>query len=149
MTEGELKAAAARMLGRRAMSEGELIKKLTEKGADETQARFAAAWLTDLGALDDVGYARAAAHRLRARGYGDYRVACELKRRLLPPEVIEEIMGEGAQDQSLIDREIEKRMRGKENDLQQLKKLSDALYRRGFGWDEINTAIKRYSEETD
>lgn len=149
MTESELKAAAACMLGRRAMSAGELIKKLMEKGADENQANYAAAWLTDIGALNDKNYARALIHRLQARGYGAYRVEGELKRRLIEPGTICEVMDEGGQDERLIDREIEKRMRGKPCERIQLKKLSDALYRRGFGWEEINAAIKRYSEETD
>ena len=70
-----IKTTAADLVGRRAMSRRDLEKKLQEKGASETEARYAGEWLEAIGALDDDtlfyfesrGFDRDAAERLMAR----------------------------------------------------------------------------------
>ena len=54
-----IKTTAADLVGRRAMSRRDLEKKLQEKGASETEARYAGEWLEAIGALDDGSIARA------------------------------------------------------------------------------------------
>ena len=54
-----IKTTAADLVGRRAMSRRDLEKKLQEKGASETEARYAGEWLEAIGALDDGAYAAA------------------------------------------------------------------------------------------
>ena len=54
-----IKTTAADLVGRRAMSRRDLEKKLREKGASETEARYAGEWLEAIGALDDGAYAAA------------------------------------------------------------------------------------------
>lgn len=53
----DVKAAAADLIGKRAMSRAALEKKLREKGASEAEARYAAEWLEAIGAIDDGDYA--------------------------------------------------------------------------------------------
>ena len=48
-----VKASAADLIGKRAMSRRDLEQKLQEKGASQAEARYAAEWLEAIGALDD------------------------------------------------------------------------------------------------
>ncbi len=49
-----VKATAADLIGKRAMSRASLEKKLKEKGASEADARYAAEWLEAIGAINDA-----------------------------------------------------------------------------------------------
>ena len=48
------KAAAADLVGRRAMSRRDLERKLREKGASEAEAHYAAEWMAAIGAINDA-----------------------------------------------------------------------------------------------
>lgn len=65
-----IKTTAADLVGRRAMSRRDLEKKLQEKGASETEARYAGEWLEAIGALDDGAYAAALVRHCGDMGYG-------------------------------------------------------------------------------
>lgn len=53
----DVKATAADLIGRRAMSRRDLERKLQEKGASQAEARYAAEWLEAIGAINDADYA--------------------------------------------------------------------------------------------
>ena len=76
------KAAAANMIGSRALSKKELTKRLIQKGNDEDDAQAAVDWLEDIGAVDDAGYAAALVRHYGGKGYGPARVKEELRRRV-------------------------------------------------------------------
>ena len=42
---------------------------------------------------------------------------------------------------------MEKKLRGGEPTRENLKKVSDYLARRGFGWEEISSALSRYGAD--
>ena len=44
---------------------------------------------------------------------------------------------------------IEKKLAGKQPDQKELKKVSDALARRGYNWSDISAALRRYGAECD
>jgi len=69
----ETRAKGAEMIGRQMLSKKELTGRLVKKGAEEKDARDAADWLEDLGAVDDAAYAAALARRCAAGGYGRLR----------------------------------------------------------------------------
>ena len=41
------------------------------------------------------------------------------------------------------------RLRGGEDDPKQIKKVSDALCRRGFSWEEIRSGLRRYGAQEE
>ena len=49
-----VKATAADLIGKRAMSRASLEKKLKEKGASEADARYAAEWLEAIGVIESI-----------------------------------------------------------------------------------------------
>ena len=79
-----IKTTAADLVGRRAMSRRDLEKKLREKGASETEARYAGEWLEAIGALDDGAYAAALVRHCGDMGYGPRRAREKLREKGVP-----------------------------------------------------------------
>lgn len=79
---------ALEYLSRRAMSRKELEKKLTDKGYDEEDAAYCAAWLAERGLIDDAGYAGRRRPALQCQGYGPGRIRSELSRRRHRPRYV-------------------------------------------------------------
>ncbi len=142
------RARALDLLSRRAMSEKELFDKLVSKGEDERAAAETVAWLVQNRLLDDESYAAALARHYTARGYGAGRVRQELQRRGLDRSLWDEAMGQASPAHDRIDKFIAARLKDPE-DRDQVRKVSAALARRGFGWDEIREALASFRAELD
>jgi len=77
---------AVRMLGRRALTSGELLHRLAEKGFDAVAAEQAVEKARDRGFLDDDAIARRMAERLiLEKAYGRRRADDDMRRRRLDP----------------------------------------------------------------
>ncbi len=142
------RAKAAAMIGTRALTEKELKKRLSEKGISEEDAKEASSWLRDIGALDDAEYARSLVHRCAAKGYGEARIKDEFYKRGVPRELWEEALSGYTANEESIDRLLRAKLKNGA-DRKEMKKASDALFRRGFSWDEIREAISRYNSNTE
>ena len=140
-------AAAARVISHRPVSKNELVDKLRQKGEDLALAEEAADRLEELGAIDDGQYAVTVARHYAARGYGPGRVKSELSRRRVPREYWDEAIAAMPQDDEAIYALLKKSMRGEAPDRKSMKRAGDALYRRGFSWEQISAACSRYEQE--
>ncbi len=140
------KAQAANIIGSRALSKHDLEKRLMKKGADEADAKAAADWLEDIGAVDDASYAAALARHYGERGYGPARVREELRRRGVPRELWDAALEELPDSGEVLDALIQKRCKGDLSDPKERKRTCDALLRRGFSWGEVRSAMGRYAE---
>ncbi len=138
------RARALRLLGTRPMSRHELTDKLTEKGETPEDVQSAVDYLEGLGYLDDAQYAASLVRHYAGKGYGPGRVRQELYRRGVPKELWEDALAELPEDTEAIDALIDRRLRGAEPDRKELKRLTDMLLRRGYGWGEIKSALSRY-----
>ena len=137
------RASAARMVGRRALSREELQRKLIQKGASEEDASDAADWLEDIGAIDDAGYAAMLARHYGERGYGPGRVREELRRRGIDRELWEDALAELPEPEEAIAAFLQRKA-GDLSDRREVKRLTDALLRRGFQWGDICNALRRF-----
>lgn len=167
--QSKLNARAVELLSARPMSRKELVDKLSaparrrrKPGEDvpepgpETLAREreslrrgaekAADRLEELGLLNDGEYARTVVRHYSAKGYGVRKLRDELYRRGVPRELWEDALAELEPDTSGIDRLLAQKLRGAEPTRENLKRASDYLARRGFGWEEISAAIERYRD---
>lgn len=142
----KVKAQAAGMIGRRALSKSELQRRLIRGGAAEADAQAAADWLEDIGAVDDPAYAAAVVRDYGRRGYGPARIREELCRRGVPRELWEVALEELPDSEDILDDLIRKRCRGDLSDPREVKRLSDGLLRRGFSWSQVKEALSRYTE---
>ena len=143
-----LKGKALEILSRRPLSAKELNDKLIQKGADPKSAAACVRWLLDQRLLDDESYAAAVARHYAARGYGPGRIRQELSRRGVPRDYWDEALGQRPDNTEKIDKLIAARLHDPE-DRDEVRKVTAALFRRGFGWDEIRAALARFSAEAE
>ncbi len=161
----KLNERAVALLSARAMSRKELVDKLStpvrrrkkpgeeapapdpetlerealRRGAEEVAGR-----MEELGLLNDREYAAAIVAHYTAKGFGARKLRDELYRRGVPREHWEDALGEADRDQDQLDELVRRKLRGAEPTRENLKKVSDYLARRGFGWEEISAALERY-----
>ena len=145
----ESRVKAARLASGRMMSRKELTDKLSRKGIDPDTAEETADWLESLGAVDDAAYAGIIARHYAPSGYGSGRVRQELQKRGVPRELWDDVLSQLPDSADAIDRFLQKKLSGRTPDRAMLKKLSDALLRRGFSWSDIRPALNRLGEEID
>ena len=151
----ELRLASGRALAReralelvsqRQMSRRELETKLCQKGVDPETASYCGAWLLDRGLLDEAAYAAAVVRHYAAKGYGAGRVRSELGRRGVDRALWDEAVEQMPAADEKLHKFIAARLKDP-NDREQLRKIGAALFRRGYSWEEIRTALRRYSDE--
>lgn len=141
------RAAAADLIGKRAMSRRDLERKLQEKGASEAEARYAAEWLEAIGALNDAEYAAALARHYSGMGYGPARVREKLYEKGVPRELWDEALEELPAGGGQVEAFLRSKLRGRVPDEKEKRRLTNALLRRGFPWGEVKAAWRRMGEE--
>ena len=137
---------ALMLVSRRQMSARELCEKLRQKGVGPETASWCADWLTERGLLDERGYAASVVRHYAAKGYGAGRVRAELVRRGIPRQLADEALSAMPDGDDRLDRLIAARLRDPD-DREEVRKLSAALYRRGFSGEEIRGALRRVSAD--
>jgi regulatory protein len=141
------KARALRILGQRTMSCKEMKDRLIQKGESEETAQDTTDWLVRIGAVNDEEYAALIVRHYISKGYGKMRINDELYRRGIKKELWEDALracqetDDGAYDY------LASKLKDTKPDKAALKRVTDALYRRGFSWDEIKSATARYNDE--
>ena len=137
---------ALELVSRRLMSRKEVRGKLLQKGADEDAADYSVQWLAEHGFLNDESYASAVARHYAAKGYGAGRVRSELSRRGVGRELWDEAVDTMPETDGKLDKFLAARLKDP-TDRDQICKVSAALFRRGYSWEEIRTALRRYTDE--
>ena len=136
---------ALELISRRPMSRKEVREKLLQKGADEDAAEYSADWLQEHGFLNDESYAAAVARHYAAKGYGAGRVRSELGRRGVDRELWDGALEQMPAADEKLHKFIAARRKDPE-DREQLRKIGAALFRRGYSWEEIRAALRRYTD---
>ena len=143
------KEKALELLARKPQSRWELEKKLAQWGADEDEVQTVCDRMEQLGYLNDAEYAARVVRHYSAKGFGPGKLRDELYRRGVPRDLWQEAMDQAEDPAQSIDAFVAKKLAGKTADRQILKKVSDALARRGYRWPDINDALRRYGAETE
>ena len=143
-----VKATAADLIGKRAMSRRDLERKLREKGASEAEARYAAEWLEAIGAINDADYAALLVRHCADLGYGPARTREKLYEKGVPRELWDEALDQLPDNGEQIDRFLQSKLRGRMPDEKEKKRLTDALLRRGYSWGDVKAAWNRLGSET-
>ena len=147
-TRGLERQKALELLSRRPHSRKELKDKLLRRGVGEDDAEDCIDWLCEHGFLDDGEYAGAVARHYTAKGYGAGRVKSELQRRGIDRELAAEALSDLPDNTGKIDAFLARRL-GDPNDREAVRKVSAALFRRGFSWEEIRAALRRFDIEEE
>ena len=122
-------------------------QKLQEKGASETEARYAAEWMEAIGAINDGEYAAMLVRHYGQQGYGTAWVREKLWEKGVPRELWEDALEQLPPQEEQIEHILNSKLRGKCLDEGQRKRLSAALARRGFAWNDIRAALNRRGAE--
>ncbi len=151
MTESREKTLqmAANVLEYRHRSSRALYQRLLEKGAEEQDAAYAVARLQELGYLDDGEYGKLLVGDLCRRGYGPARIRRYLKEKLLDGPDIDTAMEAYEFRPDKLQAYIESKLRGQTPDRKALKRVADGLFRRGFSWGDIQTALRDYTDSLE
>ena len=141
-----LKEKTLELLTRKPMSRKELERKLAEWEAGEEETSALCARMEELGFLNDAAYAVQVVRHYSQKGCGEHKLRDELYRRGVPRDLWEEALEQAADPTEAIDAFVRKKLAGKEPDRKELKKVADALMRRGFSWSDISDSLGKYSE---
>ena len=139
---------ALELLSRRPHSRRELKDKLLRRGVSEEDAEDCMQWLSDRGFLDDEEYAGAVARHYAAKGYGAGRVRSELQRRGIDRELAADTLSDLPDNAGKIDAFLARKLTNV-NDREAVRKVSAALFRRGFSWEEIRAALRRFDSSIE
>lgn len=138
------KLRAVRIVAASGVSEKELRRRLVDKGEDPEHADQAVQWLHDLNLLDDAETARRIVERGAAKGYGKARIRQMLYEKGIERELWDDALRFMPEPDDAIDRYLLNHLDGREPDRKQLKKITDALLRRGHSWEHIRAGLARY-----
>ncbi len=144
LRRSQLKEKTIALLARKPMSRRELERKLGEWEAGEEETAEICGRMEELGFLNDREYAARVVRHYSAKGYGARKLRDELYHRGVPRELWDEAMEQARDSADTIDAFIEKKLAGREPDRKELKKISDALARRGYSWSDINDGLRRF-----
>ena len=143
--ESGLKDRALSLLTARPLSRKELTDRLLERAdATEEEAEAVADELERLGLLNDRAYAETLVRHYSAKGYGPYRLREELRRRGVPRAYWDEVLEELDDPAEAIDALLRQKLRGRTVDRKELKRAFDYLARKGYSWNDISAALRRY-----
>jgi len=142
------KARALRIINARPMSREELRKRLVEKGETPENAEECAEWLCQMGLINDTEYAGSVVRHYAAKGYGASRIKQELRRHGVSRELWDEAMSQMPEQDEYLARFLRSRLTDPGNRAQ-VKKVSDALFRRGYSWDQIKHALNEFDTQGD
>ena len=143
------KDRAVRIVSATSISEQELKRRLVQRGERPEDAAQAVDWLKELGAVDDGAMAKRVVSRCVEKGYGASRIRQELYQKGIPREYWEEALSAVPDMGNAIDAFLKKRLRGQAPDKKELKRVTDALARRGHSWGDIRAALLRYQADLD
>lgn len=142
------KARALRIINTRPMSRKEMYDRLIAKGETPGNAELCADWLCDMGLINDRSYAGSVVRHYAAKGYGASRIKQELRRHGLSHELWDEALEALPEQDEYIERFLRSRLSDPE-DRAQVKKVSDALFRRGYSWEQIKHALNNFNSQED
>ena len=142
----EARDAAYRLLGYRMRSIYEMKIKLKSKGFSSNEVENVINKLEDLGYLNDEQFAETLAReKISNKKVGPIFVQSELKKHNIEQAMIDKIIKNAYQEHKILELikfHINKKIKSNSSMLQfaEKKKIDSLLYRKGFLWDDINTA---------
>ena len=127
------KMRAVRIVSASAVSKKDLTRRLVQKGETPEQAKAAVEWMEDLDLLDDRKTAEQIVSRCIHRGYGIARARQALYEKQIPKNLWDEVLADYPDQASYI-REYLCAHLIDGADQKQIKKVIDALIRRGHSY---------------
>ena len=139
---------AVRIVSATSVSKDDLERRLIQKGEAATDAKQAVAWMEELNLLDDRVTAQQIVERCISKGYGLARAKQALYEKRIPKKYWDEVLAEYPDQTERILDYLHTRL-GEHWEEKDLRRVTDALLRRGHSYGEIRKALQLYAVSAD
>ncbi len=139
-SEMSAKMRAVRIVSASSVSKSDLQQRLIQKGEDPECAKNAVDWLSDMELLDDAKTAEQVVARCISKGYGLARAKQSLYEKRIPKSYWDHAL-QDYPDQSQAIREYVASHLPNEPDKKSIKKVIDALLRKGHSYSTIRRVL--------
>lgn len=146
--EMSAKMRAVRIVSASGVSKQELEYRLVQKGEDPDQAKAAVEWMSDLSLIDDRKTAEQIVSRCISKGYGISRAKQALYEKRIPKELWEDAL-ENYPDQLEKILEFLQSKLTADSQEREIRRVIDALIRRGHSYSSIRQAMNELSFDTE
>lgn len=143
--EMSAKMRAVRIVSASGVTKSDLERRLVQKGESKQDAHQAVAWLDELDILDDSKVAQQVVQKCISKGYGQARAKQALYEKRVPKEYWEAALADYPDQTEKIVEFLQARLKDG-RDERQLRRLTDALLRRGHSYQEIRKALNRLGD---
>ena len=142
------KMRAVRIVSASSVSKKDLEQRLVRKGEAPQQAKEAVRWMEDLHLVDDRATAEQVVHSCISKGYGLARAKQVLYEKRIPKQYWEEALAEYPDQWEKIEVFLRSRLDG-DSDQKQIKRVVDALIRRGHSYGTIRRVLNELSFDSE
>jgi regulatory protein len=142
------KMRAVRIVAASNVSKKDLQQRLVRKGESEIQAAEAVRWMEELNLVDDLATARQIVDRCIRQGYGLSRAKQALYEKQIPKKYWAEVLEDYPDQTEAIQAFIQSRL-GTSRDSKELRRVTDALVRRGHSYSQIRSALNALDLDSD
>lgn len=142
------KMRAVRIVSATSVSAKDLEQRLIRKGEDPAQAKAAVHWMEDLSLIDDSQTARQVVDSCIHKGYGVARAKQALYEKRIPRQYWHQALEDYPDQTEAIESFLRNRL-GIDWTEKDLKKVMDALIRRGHSYGNIRKALENLRVDTD
>ena len=137
------KMRAVRIIAASNVSKKDLEERLVRKGENPEQAKEAVKWMSDLQLVDDRRTAEQVVQKCINKGYGLSRAKQALYEKRIPKEYWDEVLAEYPEQTAAIVDFLQAHL-ADASDTKQLRKVIDALLRRGHSYNQIRRALEQF-----
>ena len=140
------KMRAVRIVAASSVSKKDLQRRLIQKGEAPDDAKQAVAWMENLELLDDEKTAAQFVYRCAEKGYGLVRVKQVLYEKRIPKELWDKVLEDYPDQLDKIMDFLRARLTDP-SDEKNVRKVTDALLRRGHSYSHIRNAMQQLNVE--
>lgn len=142
------KMRAVRIVAASSVSKKDLQQRLIRKGEDPRQAQDAVAWMADMKLVDDRRTAEQIVQKCIHKGYGLSRAKQALYEKQIPKAYWDEVLADYPEQTDAITAYLQTHLHDA-NDEKQLRKIIDALIRRGHNYSQIRRGLEKFSADLE
>lgn len=142
------KMRAVRIVAASNISKQELQHRLVQKGENPEQAKQAVAWMSELNLLDDRQTAQQIVQSCIRKGYGLTRAKQVLYEKRIPKDIWQEVLEDYPDQLDTIVTYLRNHLHDA-RDPKQLRKVMDALARKGHSYGRIKQALNMLTLDTE
>ena len=143
--EMSAKMRAVRIVSASGVTKADLEHRLVQKGENKQDAHQAVAWLDELDILDDSKVVQQVVQKRISKGYGLSRAKQALFEKRVPKEYWEDALADYPDQTEKIIEFLQARLTDN-RDEKQLRRVMDALLRRGHSYQEIRKAMNQLAD---